>query len=375
MKRFRWHAATAVLALLAACSDDSPQNHVWTIDDSRVVSDRHLTLDATAKERLQLLLEPRFSDLFEFDLPAGWQELAPTQLRDLNFRAGAAECYLTRLEAAAPGRGALENVNRWRKQFALAPITDAELAALPKVEFLGQPSPMVDLSGTMASMSGGANPGSRMIGVFASLPMFAASLKLVGKQADVEAAREGFLAFVGSLHLDLDVLRNIAPPATEPGPAPSDAASGPPPGGGGIGWSAPPGWTSIDAGGIRLVTFATPGGSNCWITPLAGDGGGIAENLNRWRREVGLTEPLSAGEVESLPTLTILGKERPWVEASGAAYTGMGGPKVDGQVALLGTLVTNGDSVLFIKMVGPAGDVAKERESFVAFCRSLKVSP
>ena len=62
--------------------------------------------------------------------------------------------------------------------------------------------------------------------------------------------------------------------------------------------------------------------------------------------------------------------DAPLIEIEGA-YQGMRGPKQEGY-AMLATFCPFQDQALFVKMVGPAEQVAAQKENFVAFCQSLR---
>jgi hypothetical protein len=122
---------------------------------------------------------------------------------------------------------------------------------------------------------------------------------------------------------------------------------------------------------MRLVSFEVgpEGRTECYVTVLGGDGGGLVANINRWRTQVGL-EPWSEADIDGLESVEVLGREVPIVEVAGE-YSGMEGGSEAG-FAILGLVCELGDRSVFIKMVGPREDVEAERESFVAFARSLR---
>lgn len=118
---------------------------------------------------------------------------------------------------------------------------------------------------------------------------------------------------------------------------------------------------------MRLVTY-TVGETECYVTVLSGDGGGIPMNLNRWLGQLGLPA-LSEETLENLPPLDVLGAPAPLLEAVGP-YTGMGSEPRPG-TALLGVASIASGQGVFIKMIGPEAEVATEKENFIAFCESL----
>ena len=138
---------------------------------------------------------------FVWTTPEGWTQKTGLPMRDLSFVFGAneeGECYLSRLPGA--GGGLTPNVNRWRGQMGLAPMTDAEIAALPKKMMFGLEGTYVDLSGAFSGMGGG--PGKenyRMLGVILSSDSGAVFVKMTGPAELITAQQANFDAFCASL--------------------------------------------------------------------------------------------------------------------------------------------------------------------------------
>ncbi len=315
-------------------------------------------------------------DFFAVSVPAGWKELPAAQFRDINFAVGPngeASCYLTFLQGSAGG--ARSNVDRWRKQFGLAPISDADFSAMQHVTVLGRDSVLASFEGTMTAMEEPAKEGQAMVGVYAEFPAFGITVKFVGPKEIVAAERGNFDQFIRTLGFNQGAAAGAgtsgaesAPPAATPPAANSGAGSAP-----GIKWQVPSGWTVGSGSSMRLVTLDVPGGAQLWVTPLSGGAGGVKANLDRWRHEVGMA-PLTEDEFNALPKLKILGVDTPWVDVSGA-YKGMGGPTTLPAVArVFAAACAQPDSLVTIKMVGPPETLEKERSHFTAFCQSLEVA-
>ncbi len=149
-------------------------------------------------------------------------------------------------------------------------------------------------------------------------------------------------------------------PARPAGPQPSA-----------IQWDAPADWQSRPGSGMRVADFAVgpAGEAECYLIVLQGDGGGLAANVNRWRGQMG-REPLTEEAIGALPQLEVLGRAATFVEISGD-YAGMSADAESG-FTMLALICELADSSIFVKMVGPAGIVRAEAESFRAFCQSLR---
>src|ERR1051326_3251652 len=59
-------------------------------------------------------------------------------------------------------------------------------------------------------------------------------------------------------------------------------------------WKVPSGWREVDGGQFLVAKFVIPGATNSHaivnVSMAAGNGGGLAGNVNRWRKQVGLSE-------------------------------------------------------------------------------------
>jgi hypothetical protein len=292
---------------------------------------------------------------FEWTTPSGWEELPSSQMRAANFRIARdpdTECYLAALPGAAGGLVA--NVNRWRKQMGLEPMSQASISALPQETLLGQSAFVVDLEGTYVGMGqGAARPGYRMLGLIQEQPGQTVFLKMTGPGATVVDERARFLELAKSLR------------AAE-APAPSS-----PEGDGTLQWDTPPGWERRPDQQMRLVTLAPKGSpeTECYVTILSGAAGGVEANVNRWRGQLG-KGPMAPGEMAGLKALHVLGREAKLVEISGT-YTDMRNNKLP-DAALVGILLPLEDALLSIKMTGPKDVVERETDHFISFCESLR---
>ncbi|MFH0944070.1 MAG: hypothetical protein V2A76_02630 [Planctomycetota bacterium] len=352
----------SVLLVLPACDGGEDQRHV--IADVRVVTDRGAVLNASSARRLGFFNpnEDEREDLFEYQVPSSFQQLAPARFRDVNFKVGedpGAECYVTVLT----GGGEAANINRWRGQMSLEPLDEDALRALPRRDFLETTAPFAEFHGTYSGMEGGGGgEGYALLGLLAQFPQAAVSLKMIGPDATVAAAREDFLAFADSLRIKG---AEEGGGSSDPAASLDDSAAHPE----SIQWDVPAGWELAQgSSSMRLMTLkvtARPG-AECWVTVLRGLAGGVSGNLNRWRREMG-QPPLTEEELAALPTLKVLGAEAPFLEVTGPEGA-------DGTSrCLLGVIAELSGNGVFIKMVGSREDLAAEREQFAAFCRSLRV--
>jgi hypothetical protein len=262
-----------------------------------------------AREWEQFVRSLRFTDdpkaPLTWALPAGWRQADPPpkgglaeQMRFATFIIAPEGLKLTVTRLGKESAAVLANVNRWRKlDLNLGPIAEADLASVTKtIKVNDRPITLVDMT------AGGA-----------------------AAEAD-------------------------EPDAGGPG-RPS--------------YTVPPGWQPlpVPATGMRVAAFkVTDGGQSAEVTVIAlpGHAGGLLANVNRWRKEVGLSDL----------TEDQLRKEARMLDIPGASirYVDLAGPK---ERTLGGILMYQGMS-WFFKLRGPTDLVAKQQAAFEAFVKSLR---
>lgn len=150
------------------------------------------------------------------------------------------------------------------------------------------------------------------------------------------------------------------------------AASGPAAGPASFTWTTPPGWEELPTSQMRQANFKIGTAGECYLSVLPGGGGGLAANLNRWRKQMNLPD-LSEAEIAALPKKSLLGKEAAYLSLEGA-YSGMGNQPTQENYRLLGMVLVDGGTAYFVKMTGPAAEIAAQEENFLAFCASLSTA-
>jgi hypothetical protein len=293
-------------------------------------------------------------------------------MRDLGWQApGGVEVTFAAL--GGTGGGLVANVNRWRDQMGLEHVEDAAVADLPRADLMGQSAILVDLDGTYGGMGGPTKiEGAKLLGLIAELPRAALFLKMTGPAEAVEAQRDAFLFLGHSIRMGPPTPAEGLPPGHGMRPP----AAGETQGSSAVSWSVPKDWKPT--GGrtaFREATFVPEGhpDTEAWVSVLAGDGGGLLENINRWRRQMGQSA-LGDAEVRSLPQLEANGREGTLVTIHGSYDAGSMSShqgKIEDATMLGFVLMRGGDSV-FVKMVGPTDQVTAERGAFEAFVRSLR---
>lgn len=238
--------------------------------------------------------------------PKDWQEEKGAGMRHATFRIGSKGLELTVIPLGKEFGSILDNINRWRGQIGLRPITQGDLATVSReFKWDGGSGLLVEMTGVEVGKAG-------------KMPPFA------GKAAAA------------------------APPAP---PAPSRLP---------FRYELPSGWKEgTPTNSLIVAAFEVPDGGKLTVVPLAGQGGSLISNVNRWRGQVGLP-PVKEEEMQKeLKYLQVGGQKSPYVEAKG-------------RESLLVVAVPQGGTTWFFKLQGPAEVVAKQKPTFEAFLASIR---
>jgi hypothetical protein len=99
------------------------------------------------------------------------------------------------------------------------------------------------------------------------------------------------------------------------------------------------------------------------VSQLAGDGGGLLPNINRWRAQLGLT-PTTEDEIAKLPTIDASGAKATLVEISGTDA------RAGKPASLVGLVLPLGGQTWFYKLMGDAIVVAQQKDALIKFVNS-----
>ncbi|KAA0138275.1 hypothetical protein FYZ48_12330 [Gimesia chilikensis] len=267
----------------------------------------------------------------EWKLPADWTQEPGSSMRFATLKVKDTDPPLEMSVIPLPPSGTLENVNRWRDQVGLAPITEKDLTAAEGV------SPGLDQEQFTLKT------GDKTITV----------VSLDGKMADNPMSRAPFAS--GMMGGGM--------------PAPGGpAASTPPAAAAQIKYETPSGWKPGRSGGMRKAAFnVSADGETGEVTviDLAKDSSPLLPNINRWRDQVklkaitdadlsGNSEQLKAGDLE-------------------ATYVKLIGPEGETpRPAILGAIIYRDNLAWFVKFTGPAKLAEKEEANFKEFVKSIR---
>ena len=134
-------------------------------------------------------------------------------------------------------------------------------------------------------------------------------------------------------------------------------------------FKAPKGWEILDAGPLATARFRVGEGETAvaiTLTALDGDGGGLTANVNRWRAQVGLKELDEKGVPKALHPIEVGGLAGHAMDATGPDVAGKVTPRV------VAVVVRRGEQTWYVRMAGPAVDVAAQKTAFDAFVKSVR---
>jgi hypothetical protein len=262
----------------------------------------------------------------------------------------------------------IDNVNRWRGQVGLEPISEEAMAkAAEQVEVAGQKAQLFDL--------GGQNPSSgdktRILAAMQRRDETSWFFKMNGDDALVAQQKPAFVQFLKSLQFSAPAPQ-AQMPASHP-PVDGSALAGHVPTGTSENadkpkWQTPPGWTEAPGGQFLVAKFtiagATPTSVN--VSMSGGEGGGVAGNVNRWRGQLGLSQA-SEAELGKLMTQVDTGSGKAmFVDMTGTdARTGQ-------KTRLVGAIVLQANRTWFYKLMGNEQVVTEQKDAFMKFVQTAQ---
>jgi len=325
---------------------------------------------------------PSGSAGIRWTVPPGWQQQAAGGMRQGSFLVSDASGAAADVSVVSfPGTGGddLANVNRWRGQVKLPPVSPDDLPAqLQGLAAAAGQFVVADMAGT------GEKGPTRILGAWLRQPDRVWFFKMMGPSGLIETQREVFAAFLQSVSF---------PGAAAGGPALAQNGSGQsntndlPRGGMGgaplpvqaaaagapmdsvpvqaergasLLWTAPADWSSAPGSAMRKGSFAVGGGAEVAITAFPGDVGGVLANVNRWRGQAGLAPVDDAS----------LGRVTAPIDTNGLHFLVLDAS--DGASPIVAALVPWGGGTWFFKLTGTAEAVSRAKPAFLSFLRTVR---
>jgi hypothetical protein len=319
----------------------------------------------------------------KYVLPAGWEKRAPTQMRVASFgvsqdgkQADVSVIPLAGMAGTDPA-----NVNRWRGQVGLQPLADDDLQKLAeKVEVAGQPADLYDMAGTV----------QRILAVILHRDDATWFFKMTGDADLVEKQKPAFVSFLKSFQfgesaapstMDLSKLPEGHPPiaGTSLGTQNSLIPNANTTVMGGMNsnnndkptWTVPAGWQPAPLSQFLIAKFSITAADGAEaavnVSSLAGDGGGLAANVNRWRAQLGLQPIRQEDEFSKIVTSIDVANGKAQI----VDFTGT--DSKNGKPArLVGAIVPQNGQTWFYKLMGDENIVAQQKDALIKFVQSAK---
>ena len=306
--------------------------------------------------------------------PEGWTEVPPGEMRVASFKIQGQNGKQADVSVIPlPGLPGSDeaNVNRWRGQVSLSPVSPDELKkSAESVEAGGQPAQLYDIAG----QNPGSGDATRILGVIQHRPSAVWFFKMTGDADLAEQQKPAFVAFLKSVKFTTVQAQTELPPSHPPigdtGTGAPATAAGPISSEGKPNWQVPAGWQEVPGGQFLVAKFTLTGDGGATaavnVSSSTGDGGGLVGNINRWRGQLGLGK-LSDDDVTKLvTTIDVQGGKASLVDLSGTdARTGQ-------PTRLVGMMVPQSGQTWFYKLMGDAKVAESQKDAFTKFVQTVK---
>ena len=348
---------TCVGALVAiGCKDDS-QIIVYRIP-------KETTSNAATQ---QAAITSETATTVHWQAPPGWEEQPATGFRKASFFVRGPDGKKADVSVVSfpeTAGGLLANVNRWRNQLKLTPVSELQQAGTG-LTIGGHDIFFADLVSEQPLLEGGSK--SRILGGILTLNGETWFFKMSGEDQLVESQRDIFRQFLESVHV-AETTPAPAMSTNAPTPPPIEAAQKP-----ALQYKLPAGWQEQPLSPMRLASFKVAGQNgkeaDVSVVSLPGTAGGTLPNVNRWRGQLNLGPIDENALQQSAEHIRANGHDFLVVDL---ASEGPVGEKNEKSRILAAILDENGRS-WFIKMTGEEQLVASQKSAFADFLTSLTI--
>lgn len=288
--------------------------------------------------------------------PPNWQPQPLSQMRQASFLVkgdNGATADISFVSLGASAGNVLENVNRWLSQIGQPAIDDQKLNQIAQrlTTQIGEVT-VVDLEGLPAE----ADPkkDGRIIAAMTTSGSSTLFFKIRGHAALTESQKSDFIKWVAAVCNSQGGAKSPQTATTMPAPG-----SGNPQ----IKWQTPSGWSELAPSAMRYASFSAGANNDkvdISIVTFPGEGGNDADNVNRWRQQMGLP-PMSPAAIAT----QVAPLKTPEGNFSSVDIAGT-------NARTLAAWTRRGDHVWFFKATGPSSAVEKEKPKFVKFIESIR---
>jgi hypothetical protein len=364
-QRVRWiHCAAGLVLIssLAGCNRDEARVYHVAKDDS---SPAQPAPAAAPDTTTPMAATPDMSapppdamavPQLKYQLPAGWQEKPPSEMRVASFTALGANgqsADISAIPLPIVGRD-LELVNMWRSQVQLPATSDPDAVNRAEPVAIGVEQGRLFEFVSEQPMAGK----SRQRIMVATLTRGAMSwfFKMAGDDAFVTSQKKKFL----------QLLKSVSFAENAPAPiqtAPTTQAENNP-----SIWAVPSDWQPLPPSQFLLAEFSIPGVNGAKaevnVAEMDGEGGGLLANVNRWRGQLGLGAIGEADLSQLAQSLDVTDGKATLVDLAGVDA------KTGAPTQLVGVIVAQNGQTWFYKLMGDKPIVAREKDAFTKFIQS-----
>jgi len=295
-------------------------------------------------------------------LPEGWQEKPPSEMRVASFSVTGKDgqsADVSVIPLPIIGRD-LELVNMWRQQVQLPSTTDPDAVNQAEPVAVGaDPGKLFDLVSEQPMIG---KSRERILVAMVTRGNMSWFFKMTGEESFVASQKPVLVQFLKSVSFNES---SAVPPHPLLAPETSSAENSGKPA-----WTVPADWQEVPPAEFLLAEYSITGTNGAKadvnVAMLNGEGGGVLPNVNRWRRQLGLS-PVTE---DNLPTMTsalaVAGGQATMVDMTGADA------KTSQQARLIGVILPQGGQTWFYKLMGDEQLVGQQKETFTKFIQSAK---
>ena len=244
------------------------------------------------------------------------------------------------------GGGLLANLNRWREQLGLDPISEEELVNhVSRHETVNAQAFMADIVSVRNSKR------HRMLAAIIFRSTAAWFFKIVGDDSVIAGHKPALVELIKSVRF----VPTSSPTEATEAAAPPDVT-----------WTVPPEWqANRKPGQFLLASFRAQRGrqsAQVTVSRFGGDVGGLLANINRWRGQMKLG-PLTHPHQQSMERLPIGRNEGNLIELVGSQLP---------QKRMLVAMVSHTGFTWFFKMIGSSILIDEQRSVFKQFLQTVR---
>lgn len=190
---------TFLIIATAGCGRDSVKVYHVDASDTAAPAPPPLAAPATPPAQMPMTMPAGLpapdnsgQPPLKYTLPVGWQEKPASQMRVASFEISenGKQADISVIPLGGMAGGAVANVNRWRGQVSLPPLTEGEIEKLAeKISVGDQPADLYDITGDA----------QRIVAVIFHRDDTAWFFKMTGDAQFVEAQKPAFVSFLKTL--------------------------------------------------------------------------------------------------------------------------------------------------------------------------------